>query len=158
MTRALASAAMAAGLALTVKAQDTALSPQRGLSPAPIQGAETSATSRPGDMTTREAHEMARSGSATLIDVRSPFEWRTTGIAEGATGITLQDRDFLDQVLSAVGGDKTRPVALICQSGNRSLVAQRQLQAAGFETVYNVTGGTLDWQAQGLPTEDCRRC
>lgn len=74
-------------------------------------------------------------------------------MAEGAIGATLQDSDFLDQILAAVDGDKTRPVALICRSGARSAKAQKMLVEAGYTSVLNVTGGTLEWQKQGLPMQ-----
>ena len=91
------------------------------------------------------------SGDVTLIDVRRPNEWAETGMAEGAIGATLQDADFIDQVRAALGGDTSKPVALICRSGGRSATAQKKLEAAGFSQVTNVTGGTLDWIENDLP-------
>lgn len=101
-----------------------------------------------------ETHQLVSSGSATLIDVRRAREWTSTGMAEGAIGITLQDEDFLEQILAKVGDDKTKPIALICQTGGRSWFAQQRLKAEGFTTVVNVTGGTRDWIKQGLPMEN----
>ena len=98
-----------------------------------------------------ETHALVSSGQATLIDVRRSREWSSTGMAEGAIGITLQDEDFLDQILASVENDKSRPIALICQTGGRSWFAQKRLQAEGFTTVVNVTGGTRDWIDQALP-------
>jgi len=74
-------------------------------------------------------------------------------MAEGAIGATLQDEDFVDQILTAVGGDKTKPVALICRSGGRSAKAQKILAKEGYTTVINVEGGTLDWIKQDLPLQ-----
>ena len=101
-----------------------------------------------------ETHTLVSSDQATLIDVRRSREWSSTGMAEGAIGITLQDDDFLDQILASVGNDKSRPVALICQTGGRSWFAQKRLQAEGFTTVVNVTGGTRDWIDQDLPMQN----
>ena len=100
-----------------------------------------------------EAQQLVSNDQAVLIDVRRAREWSSTGMAENAIGITLQDEDFLEQVLSAVGGDKSRPIALICQTGGRSWFAQQRLQAEGFTTVVNVTGGTRDWIEQALPLQ-----
>ena len=46
--------------------------------------------------------------------------------------------------------DKSRPVVAVCRSGRRSAAAADQLAAAGF-TAYTMTGGMLDWSANGLP-------
>ena len=63
-----------------------------------------------------------------------------------------------------VKGDLTRPVLLICRSGNRSVNAGLALEAAGFTQVINVLEGfegPLDddyhrgtlggWRLRGLP-------
>jgi len=41
-------------------------------------------------------------------------------------------------------------VVAVCRSGRRSAAAADQLAAAGF-TAYTMTGGMLDWSANGLP-------
>ncbi|OYW81697.1 MAG: hypothetical protein B7Z22_15305, partial [Hyphomonas sp. 32-62-5] len=46
-------------------------------------------------LSAREAHDRLSAGEITLIDVRTPQEWRETGTAPGAHRITLQDKDFL---------------------------------------------------------------
>lgn len=47
--------------------------------------------------------------------------------------------------------DPSQPVAVICASGSRSQSAAALLGQKGFETVYNVVGGTFNWMQQGLP-------
>ena len=47
--------------------------------------------------------------------------------------------------------DKTRPVAVICEHGNRSQAAAALLGQKGFGKVYNVLGGTNGWREAGLP-------
>lgn len=104
-------------------------------------------------MTAREAFEKLRAGELTLIDVRTPEEWRRTGVPEGAKRATLQDKDFLKQVMLHVGSFEA-PVAFICRSGQRSGQAAAQARAVGFGDVYNVTGGVEGpngWLAQRLP-------
>ena len=107
-------------------------------------------------------------GEITLIDVRSPAEWRQTGIAEGGKPVTIHNpggaEEFARAVLAAVGGDRNRPIALICASGNRSTRASGLLAASGFTAIFNVGEGMLGrgdqpgWIARGLPVEPCVRC
>lgn len=104
-------------------------------------------------LSVREAHDRLAAGDITLIDVRTPEEWRQTGVAPGAKRITLQDKDFLKQVMLAVGGFDA-PVAFICRSGQRSGQAAAQARAVGFTQVYNVVGGMEGpdgWLAARLP-------
>jgi rhodanese-related sulfurtransferase len=49
--------------------------------------------------------------------------------------------------------DKDTPVAVICATGSRSQSAAALLGQKGFETVYNVVGGTMRWMQSGLPLE-----
>ena len=109
---------------------------------------------RTKEISVDEASTLQRSGTAIIIDVRREREWKSTGMAEEAIGIALQDADFLDQILAAADGDKSRPIALICRSGSRSSKAQKKLEAEGYTKVINVAGGTLAWKKQGLPMQD----
>lgn len=104
-------------------------------------------------LSAREAHEKQRAGEITLIDVRTPAEWRQTGVPDGAGRTTLQDTDFLKQVMLQAGGFEA-PVAFICRSGQRSGQAAAQARAVGFTQVYNVVGGVegpQGWLAERLP-------
>jgi rhodanese-related sulfurtransferase len=119
-------------------------------------------------LTTSETFERTRSGEVALIDIRTPMEWRQTGVAEGAHRIDMRHpkgpEGFADQVLAEVGGDKNAPVALICRTGNRSGHMQKALIDRGFTNVYNVVGGMAGssagagWIQERLPVEPCPRC
>ena len=116
-----------------------------------------------------EAYALVVNGKLTLIDVRSPQEWQKSEIPEGSLAITMHDpggkEAFRDAVLKAVGGDKKRPIALICAVGGRSSWAQRYLKSEGFKTVFDVSEGMFGrgksmpgWLKRGLPTEPCPDC
>ncbi len=119
-------------------------------------------------LTPPQAFERTRSGEVTLIDIRTPMEWRQTGVAEGAHRIDMLNpkgpAGFAEQVLAEVGGDKSAPIALICRTGNRSGQMQKELMDRGFTNVYNVPGGMVGspeasgWMNAGLPVHACTRC
>ena len=62
--------------------------------------------------------EMKATG-ALIVDIRTPQEWKDTGVIAGAKLVTFGDADGF---LKAVGKDLTdgRPLILVCRSGNRS--------------------------------------
>lgn len=111
----------------------------------------------------------ATKGGVTIVDVRSPREWRQTGVATGARMVTIHNpkgiKAFVAAMTSAVGGDKSRPVALICAAGVRSARAVRILTAAGFTKLKNISEGMLGrpdagpgWLKRGLPVTPCPEC
>ncbi|BAL26191.1 rhodanese-like domain-containing protein [Azoarcus sp. KH32C] len=120
------------------------------------------------ELTPAEAGARAKAGEVTLIDVRTPEEWRETGVAPNATRINLYHPEgpegFAREVLKRVGGNRNAPIALVCRTGNRSGQAQRILGALGFSRVYNVREGMSGstsgpgWIARGLPVEACKSC
>lgn len=119
-------------------------------------------------LSARDARDQVQAGTITLIDVRTPGEWRQTGVPAGATLIDMNNtqgpQGFVDAVLSRVKGDRNAPIALICRSGNRSALMQNTLEEQGFTRVYNIRegmGGSATgpgWIKQGLPLEACKQC
>ncbi len=119
-------------------------------------------------MTADEAKERLARGQMMLIDVRSPQEWRQTGIAPGARTVTIHDPGglpgFVEAVKATVGGDLDKGIAVICAVGNRSTIAHKALTEAGFTRVMNLKEGMLGgpygpgWLPRGLPVEPCRNC
>lgn len=85
-----------------------------------------------------------------IVDVREEAEWRQTGVPRGAATISVSRPDFVEAVIARVGGDRSRPVAVICRSGTRSLRAADQLAAAGFTRVVNISDGMMGRGADGV--------
>lgn len=72
---------------------------------------------------------------ALVLDVREPMEW-ARGTLEGSKKVQMVD------LPSAVASlDATRPILVVCRSGNRSQHVAKYLMAQGFENVANLTGG-----------------
>ena len=81
-----------------------------------------------------DADALPRDGSVTLLDTRTPGEYRR-GHIEGFVNIPV---DELRERLGELSPGK--PVYVICQSGLRSYIACRILAGHGFEC-YNFSGG-----------------
>lgn len=78
-------------------------------------------------------------GGATLLDVRSLEEFSGRHL-NGAVSIPVQE---LSGRMSELG-DKTDDIVVYCQSGNRSAMAKRLLEANGFTSVHDL-GGIGQW-------------
>jgi hydroxyacylglutathione hydrolase len=88
---------------------------------------------------------IGRSPEWQVLDVRRLPEWEMGHIA----GARLKPLDRLHTMLNDL--DPARPVAVHCKSGYRSSIATSLLRRAGFQQVFNVTGGFDAWQAHNLP-------
>lgn len=96
----------------------------------------------------KEAATQFDSKQAIIIDVREQEEWDAQHI-EGAILVPL---DQVESRLSEFAEYKDQPVIMQCRSGRRSHLAGVALIKAGFTKVYNLEGGILAWDEQGLPT------
>jgi glyoxylase-like metal-dependent hydrolase (beta-lactamase superfamily II)/rhodanese-related sulfurtransferase len=96
----------------------------------------------------QELNEKLRDGNwreGDVLDVRREGEWQA-GHIPGAQWRAL---DTFPQGLPAI--NESRPVAVHCKSGYRSIIACSLLERAGHRNVVNVTGGFDAWHAAGLP-------
>jgi rhodanese-related sulfurtransferase len=111
----------------------------------------------PVNMTPTEAHRLTQEKKVLLIDIRTPEEWKETGVAEGALKIDMTDPMFVAKVRQAQGDDRTKPLALICRTANRTRTVQQALAQLGYVNVINVEGGMIGnredqgWIKRGLP-------
>jgi rhodanese-related sulfurtransferase len=85
------------------------------------------------EMSAPDALAQLKAGKLILVDIRTPDEWKQTGVAQGAVRLDMQHPKgapgFMDDLLKLTKGDKNAPVALICRTGNRT--TQVQLQCPG---------------------------
>ena len=87
-----------------------------------------------------------------LIDVRTRVEFSELH-AIPATNVPLSELDPDAVMARHTDMFADQPLYLICQSGKRSSKASKKFQTAGYDNIINVIGGTREWQAMGLPTE-----
>ncbi|MFG2907482.1 rhodanese-like domain-containing protein [Kitasatospora sp. NPDC048286] len=107
---------------------------------------DTHGHSAPGHTTPAEAHDLARTGAAVLLDVREAAEF-TAGHAPGSLHQPLIGLVAGVPLPSEAAG---RTVLAICRSGNRSQRAAELLAQRGVQ-VLNVAGGMNAWALAGLP-------
>jgi len=100
-------------------------------------------------LSTFEAIQLINREDALVLDVRSPEEF-ARGHILGAKNVPLGE---LDRRAAEVAKNRSRPVIVACESGNRSLGAAARLRRLGYERAYSLAGGLAAWQQAGLPVE-----
>lgn len=83
-----------------------------------------------------------------IIDIRTPGEF-TQGYIEGAVNINLFDKNFTEQFSEF---DKSKPIFLYCRTGRRTSAASKKLAALGFQNIYDLHGGIINWSKNNQPT------
>ncbi len=84
-----------------------------------------------------------------LVDVRTKEEYGE-GHLQKAQNICVTDEDFEQNVAKL---DKEQPVYVYCRSGKRSAKAAQILKEMGFKEIYDMEGGFMNWESQGLQSE-----
>lgn len=91
-----------------------------------------------------------------VVDIRTPGEWKETGLLKGSIPIMLFDekgnydlKDFLDKLNKAV--DTKKPFALICRTGSRTKVLAPFLSQRLNYDVINITSGIVYAKKMKLP-------
>ena len=91
-----------------------------------------------------------------VIDVRTPEEWRDTGVIKGARLMTFSVSGGFDKAAWLKQEQQVvkpgEPVVLICRSGRRSKAVADYLESQPVKgKIYNASGGMNDWKSSGRP-------
>ena len=120
--------------------------------------AELTPTNRPGDAENFDAKYVLpkqfkqwmddwkqNKKKLTLIDTRNRFE-KDIGTFDGAVDLDLVNfREFPEAIKQLDENLKKEPVVIFCTGGIRCEKAAPAMEAAGFEEVYQLHGGILDY-------------
>jgi len=82
-----------------------------------------------------------------ILDVRTPFEFMV-GHIEGAINIDVESPTFASEISKL---DKSATYTVYCQSGRRSGIAVETMTKDGFKSLFNLSNGIADWQANNFP-------
>ncbi|MEQ1923509.1 MAG: rhodanese-like domain-containing protein [Pyrinomonadaceae bacterium] len=84
-------------------------------------------------------------GECQVIDVREFSEFNSERIADAQLMPLSNFEKHADEI------DHTKPVYLMCRSGNRAKNAAEKLAAKGFTDIHVVQGGMVAWAGANLP-------
>lgn len=89
-----------------------------------------------------------------VIDVRTPEEWRDTGVIKGARLMPFLFSGSFDRAAWVRQEQQVakpgEPVVLICRTGRRTKAIAEYLETQSPQSkIYNASGGMLAWKAEG---------
>lgn len=94
----------------------------------------------------QEMKAFLASNDVLLIDVRTPKEYKS-GHIEKAINVDFKSPDFAEVITKL---DTTQTLVIYCRSGRRSKMSASLFLDFGFDEVYDLKGGVLNWQKNGL--------
>jgi rhodanese-related sulfurtransferase len=102
--------------------------------------------------------EKLKNNGIPVIDIRTPQEWKESGIIEGSHTIMFFGPDgrydlkaFIAE-LKKLGIRKETPFILVCRSANRTRRLGNHLSnELGYENVYHLSGGIRNWKMHKKP-------
>ena len=80
----------------------------------------------------------------TIIDVRTSEEFEE-GHIEGALNINVKSEEFVSEIENLTKSDT---LLVYCRSGRRSLYAAQVMVSFGFQKIYDLEGGFLNWESE----------
>lgn len=92
-----------------------------------------------------EVHEIMQEGECQVIDVREFSEFEAERIHQSKLMPLSNFEKHAEEI------DHTKPVYLMCRSGNRARQAADRLLKKGFTDIHVVEGGMQAWGNAGLP-------
>jgi thioredoxin len=98
-------------------------------------------------LSSKELNHILREGNPTLLDVRTRGEY-ANGHLNGAGQLNYYAFDFRQKLLLL---PKDKPLYLYCNTGYRSQKAAEFLADNGYDQVYNLQYGIMEWDLLDLP-------
>ena len=99
------------------------------------------------NVTSAELQAMLKDKDFVLVNVHIPF---TGNIPNTDLSIPYNE---IQQHLSQLPADKNAKVVLYCRSGRMSEIAAEKLVSLGYDNVWNLKGGMVDWEQAGFKLE-----
>ncbi|MCK4494566.1 MAG: rhodanese-like domain-containing protein [Methylococcales bacterium] len=100
--------------------------------------------------------------SALIIDIRTPEEWKTTGIIPKSYPLQFFDKkgqsdpDKWLEAVKKLQTNKNQPIILVCRSVNRSgMVGNLLTKQLKMHNIHHLSNGMNHWLQSSQPVKKC---
>ncbi len=97
----------------------------------------------------QELIDVLASQDVYFVDVRTSKEFSQGHIAN-AINIDFKSSSFEEEIKKL---DTLKPILIYCRSGRRFALRKKILDKVGFDEIYDLKGGVLNWTKQGKALE-----
>lgn len=99
------------------------------------------------NISTHELNTMLKNKDFVFINVHIPFAGNIAG-----TDLSIP-YDQIKENLSQMPSDKNAKIVLYCRSGRMSELAADKLVSLGYNNIWHLTGGMVEWEQAGYDIE-----
>jgi len=98
-------------------------------------------------VSTHEATRLINQNNAVILDIREKADFKAGHLVDA---INIPSSQVADR-LSDLEKHKTDPIIVVCKSGQTASAASKTLKENGFDQVYRLSGGIMEWTNNNLP-------
>jgi len=96
----------------------------------------------------QQAINLVNANKGLFLDLRDAKDYKLGHIVDAVNIPATKVESRLDELEK----HKSSPIILVCKMGQQAGAAGKQLRANGFDQVYKMTGGMMEWGNLQLPT------
>ena len=96
----------------------------------------------------QQAINLVNAEQGVFVDLRDAADFKSGHIVDALHIPASQ----VDKRITELDKFKQKPVVLVCKMGQQAGIAGKQLKGAGFDKVYKMAGGMMEWGNLQLPT------
>jgi rhodanese-related sulfurtransferase len=96
----------------------------------------------------QQAITMVNAQQGLFLDIRDAGDYKQGHIVDALHLPAAK----LETRIGELEKHKSKPIVLVCKMGQQASAAGKTLKANGFEHVYKMTGGMMEWSNLQLPT------
>ncbi|MGR6871725.1 rhodanese-like domain-containing protein [Pseudomonas sp. HK3] len=98
-------------------------------------------------VSTHEATRLINQSNALVLDIREKGDFKAGHVVDS---VNIPNSQVINRV-SELEKHKTDPIIVVCKTGQTASAASKALKENGFEQVYRLSGGIMEWTNNNLP-------
>lgn len=98
-------------------------------------------------VSTHEATRLINQNNALVLDIRDKADFKTGHLVDSVNIPNSQ----VNERISDLEKHKADPIIVVCKTGQTASAASKVLKDNGFDQVYRLSGGIMEWTNNNLP-------